>query len=730
MKDLRVYLPVLLLIIVLLLAGCKGFVPSPGTTDEDVTAITGQIKMPLICCDTLSLSEEPNSISRETTCDDESSDWFETPGAIVELKSANKGQCNKVLDTTIADDSGYYLFTDVKPGLYIITAYCPVEDDEGFLLKDVAEKLSGQALDAGIPDCTSTALALVIEKINNCYNDWYQCFGRLSAPKIYNTVETIASDIAKVDIEEIKKHPDFGNVCDDEVYGLVDMICEWSCCIGAGATGGGGGGGNTPSISLEKQVEPECYIPGETEILTYSFTVTNTGNVALSNVTLTDDMLGLDENIGTLTGGNSWNSGDYVIDIDDIDEIYFDDDESIINEATVTGNIGATTVSDTDSVTVEVCADECPELDETLDITVDITDPCDYECVTVDPILVKDSEGNTLFTLEPDYSGYTELSWTSDDVDNNNISFDPVTGEICLDEGDVETDYTISFSYDYECGGETQTATGSVTVNFEDCCPELDETLDITVDITDPCDYECVTVDPILVKDSEGNTLFTLEPDYSGYTELSWTSDDVDNNNISFDPVTGEICLDEGDVETDYTISFSYDYECGGETQTATGSVTVNFEDCCPDPVLDLLEFRIQRPSDGSSFSNWTEMFGFEYSSGEYNPVFDSETYEYNIETGDTSGKPKFGFRVYSCDTLVLEYNWYRGDRCGASWLEDDSSGENPPGWITITEGEVYPESNSENSLCNHGGNILLIKVTTQSGNEEIYEINVNRISS
>jgi len=619
MKDLRVYLPVLLLIIVLLLAGCKGFVPSPGTTDEDVTAITGQIKMPLICCDTLSLSEEPNSISRETTCDDESSDWFETPGAIVELKSANKGQCNKVLDTTIADDSGYYLFTDVKPGLYIITAYCPVEDDEGFLLKDVAEKLSGQALDAGIPDCTSTALALVIEKINNCYNDWYQCFGRLSAPKIYNTVETIASDIAKVDIEEIKKHPDFGNVCDDEVYGLVDMICEWSCCIGAGATGGGGGGGNTPSISLEKQVEPECYIPGETEILTYSFTVTNTGNVALSNVTLTDDMLGLDENIGTLTGGNSWNSGDYVIDIDDIDEIYFDDDESIINEATVTGNIGATTVSDTDSVTVEVCADECPE---------------------------------------------------------------------------------------------------------------LDETLDITVDITDPCDYECVTVDPILVKDSEGNTLFTLEPDYSGYTELSWTSDDVDNNNISFDPVTGEICLDEGDVETDYTISFSYDYECGGETQTATGSVTVNFEDCCPDPVLDLLEFRIQRPSDGSSFSNWTEMFGFEYSSGEYNPVFDSETYEYNIETGDTSGKPKFGFRVYSCDTLVLEYNWYRGDRCGASWLEDDSSGENPPGWITITEGEVYPESNSENSLCNHGGNILLIKVTTQSGNEEIYEINVNRISS
>jgi len=240
MKDLRVFLPVLLLILIVsLLTGCSGFVPSPGTTDEDVTTISGQIKMPLTCCDTL--SEQAEGISRETTCD-ESEFWEVTPGAIVELKSAEKGKCNKVLDTTIANDTGYYSFEDVQPGLYIITAYCPVEGDEGFLVKDVAEKISGQALDAGIPDCTSTGLALVIEKINNCYNDWYQCFNKWTA--IYRTVETIAEDVGTVDITAIMDHDDFGDYCNDDIYGLVDMICEWSCCVGPGTGGGGGGGGN------------------------------------------------------------------------------------------------------------------------------------------------------------------------------------------------------------------------------------------------------------------------------------------------------------------------------------------------------------------------------------------------------------------------------------------------------------------------------------------------------
>jgi len=336
MKDLRVFLPLFLLILILfLLNGCSGFVPSPGTTDEDVTTISGQIKMPLICCDTL--SETAESISRETTCD-ESEFWEVTPGAIVELKSAEKGKCNKVIDETTADDNGYYLFTDVKPGLYIITAKCPVEGNEGFLLKDVAEKISGQALDAGVPDCTSTALALVIEKINNCYNDWYQCFGKYTA--IYKKVEAIADAVGKVDIQNILNQyqtienidtlaaaagitdvqpilDDFGDVCDPDIYGLVDMICEWNCCLAPGTTGGGngdeeeditydltmlvspeGGGSTTPSVGGSPHTYNEGTVVDISAIAADGYDFVNwTGDVADSNSSSTTVTMDADKTV-------------------------------------------------------------------------------------------------------------------------------------------------------------------------------------------------------------------------------------------------------------------------------------------------------------------------------------------------------------------------------------------------------------------------------------------------
>jgi uncharacterized repeat protein (TIGR02543 family) len=143
----------------------------------------------------------------------------------------------------------------VQPGLYIITVYCSEESKKGFFLKDVAEKLHGVALDAGIPDCTSTALALVIEKVNNCYNDWYHCYNKLT--KIYKLVETIAKDVGKVDIAAIMSHNSFGDYCDDVYDDLVDLVCDFGCCASPGTTGGGGGGGPTPGPGPGP--EPDCY---------------------------------------------------------------------------------------------------------------------------------------------------------------------------------------------------------------------------------------------------------------------------------------------------------------------------------------------------------------------------------------------------------------------------------------------------------------------------------------
>lgn len=241
MKNSRIFLILTILTIsILFFAGCKGVVPpSPGTT-EDVTVISGKIKMPLNCC-------SPEGGKLEGVSDkecDEAEFWSLVPNAVVELRSAERSKCKTVLATTFTDKDGNYVFDEVKPGLYIITAYCPVEGKNGFFLKDVAEKIKGEALDAGNPDCTSTALALVIEKINNCYNDWYQCYNRLT--KIYKLVEEIAKDVGKVDINAIMNHDRFGDYCDNIDDDLVDLVCAFGCCASPGETGGGGGGGPTP----------------------------------------------------------------------------------------------------------------------------------------------------------------------------------------------------------------------------------------------------------------------------------------------------------------------------------------------------------------------------------------------------------------------------------------------------------------------------------------------------
>ena len=258
MKKSRIFLTIITLTLVLLVfTGCKGVVPpSPGAT-EDVTVISGRIKMPLTCC--APLEGMPKDDGSNNDCD-EVEFWPLIPNAVVELKSAAKGKCKTVLATTLTDEDGNYVFEDVKPGLYIITAYCPEEGNNGFFLKDVAEKFHGVALDAGIPDCTSTALALVIEKVNNCYNDWYQCYHKRTA--IYKLIETIAKDVGKVDIAAIMNHDRFGDYCDDVYVDLVDLICDFGCCdISPGTTGGGGStpdpceGHTAPyDVALDEQV--------------------------------------------------------------------------------------------------------------------------------------------------------------------------------------------------------------------------------------------------------------------------------------------------------------------------------------------------------------------------------------------------------------------------------------------------------------------------------------------
>jgi len=117
-----------------------------------------------------------------------------------------------------------------------------------------------------------------------------------------------------------------------------------------------------PSIQLVKEgVELDGdQTPEVGEIIQYTFTVTNTGNVTLENVTITEDdfdlpgtILSSPENVGSLDPGESAVvTVDYVLSQDDLDYMFLTPDVDIFNQATASGDFGETTVTSTDDATV------------------------------------------------------------------------------------------------------------------------------------------------------------------------------------------------------------------------------------------------------------------------------------------------------------------------------------------------------------------------------------------
>ena len=354
------------------------------------------------------------------------------------------------------------------------------------------------------------------------------------------------------------------------------------------------------------------------------------------------------------------------------------------------------------------------------------TDPCDGNVKPViDSVLIDGNLVSVLDTIKVVIGvPYVVTVNASDDgirydltysATANDIPVGAVASNVITITPLVAGTFTI---YLYVNDGCATTPWGPVTVKI---CPPLKE-LVLTIDDADGtvCSEDCVTISKVTVKYDDA----TPDLEITDLTDahLDWTVP----SGVSFDEATGEVCLDGGSLDTLYTINVDYTDDC---EETAQGSVGVTFEDCCPVAVLDDLEFRVKLPSNGSDFEDWTDMFGYLT-----NPDFDSNTFYYEITT-NTSGAPKFGFRTTGCDTLSLEYNWYRGESCTGKWLTGEYDAapnplDDPPSWRSIESAGIYPELDSENSLCNHGGNILKIKVTTISGDENIYTIVINRVVS
>ena len=101
-----------------------------------------------------------------------------------------------------------------------------------------------------------------------------------------------------------------------------------------------------PEIDITKRAQESSYSSAGT-IIHYTLVVTNTGNVTLSGIIVTDPLTGLDQNIGSLApGASSTMTETYTVTLADLNSGQID------NTATATGTYAGDTYTDQASVTV------------------------------------------------------------------------------------------------------------------------------------------------------------------------------------------------------------------------------------------------------------------------------------------------------------------------------------------------------------------------------------------
>ena len=703
----RTILPIILIsALLILLTGCAGVTPDDDSPGYTPGTISGIIAAP--CCDQNSVeAAEGDTTSPEYWCSFCRETWNLQKGIEVVLTYGEDE-----VATTTTNDKGEFTFTNVDPGKnYVITAYCPEFDDNRPLVKDVAlELIEGGSFDTKVTDLVSTSLGLVV--------DFLVTYTELT-PEDIELDEVIAANPDFIGFPKFKTLvrtvrivlESCGNVdTDEDVQDALCLAAEEVGRIVLPDLDLGCAPGFTPATP-----NPNPPPPPPPPIITYVLT------------TAADPAAG-----GSVSGAGTYNSGTVVPVIMASPTVgwtftgWSGDLTGTTNPTSITMNSNKNVVAH--FTEEDLCADNAKPV--ITDVTLggeSIFDPDPAQVPEITLVAGKTYVFCVYATDDDILSQELTYSLTMDD--GTNPPFDiPIgtnsDGFICYTAeplfGDVGT-YEVTVNVDDGC---EITSWGPVTVIV---CQPIDQVVLAAGDDDTICVGETVALGDLIgsVKTYANSVLQETITDPCD-PRLAFSFTDTDGA-VSFDlpncEVTG-ITAGTVDITVVYTPGAE---ECGAEPVPGDAAVTVTVEDCCLDPILDLLEFRVKLPSNGSGFENWTGMFGYLT-----NPSFDSNRFDYDITTGE-SGSPKFGFRATGCDTLTLEYNWYRGDSCTADWLtgEVDVSPDpldDPPSWRPIVTTGIYPELNSENSLCNQGGNILKIKVTTTLGHEEIYTININRV--
>ncbi len=375
----------------------------------------------------------------------------------------------------------------------------------------------------------------------------------------------------------------------------------------------------TPSVAIDKDadVEGDCAdVVGE--LITYTITVDNDGELALTNVVLEDDFEGAGNVTLTVTGdtnlntildvGEVWLSGDTGDDgIMGVDETWtytyvrevtqeiIDDngvDGTLDNTATVNADSVSDSVSDFDDASVDVCQYPTLDIDKEADVEGDCADVVG-ELITYTVTL--DNIGNVSLenvVLEDDFEGGGNVTLTVTGDTNLNTILD--VGEVWLsgdtgDDGIMGVDETWTYSYVravtqemIDDNGVDGTLDNTATANADavtsgEAADEVsdDASVDVcqypTLDIDKEADVEgdCADVVGELITytvtlDNIGNVSLenvVLEDDFEGGGNVTLTVTGDTNLNTILD--VGEVWLsgdtgDDGIMGVDETWTYSY----------------------------------------------------------------------------------------------------------------------------------------------------------------------------
>jgi LPXTG-site transpeptidase (sortase) family protein len=317
-----------------------------------------------------------------------------------------------------------------------------------------------------------------------------------------------------------------------------------------------------PSIELLKTGSIDMGSNGRVdagETIEYVFTITNTGNVTLTNITLSDsdeDVIITGGPIATLVPGASNNhtfSGSYTLTQDDIDA------GTYTNTATVTGETPTGgTVTDEDDDTQDLGADRSIQLEKVGTLNMDVVPPNDhadpgdtitYEFtitnignVTLTDVTVTDStadvtlDGSIIASLAPgeeDDSTYTATyTITQDDVDLGTFTNEadvtakaPTSEEVTDSDDDVQNLGDVPNIGLRKRVSETPTEDpenpGNWLVTFELLVRNLGNVTLTGIQVTDDLAAAFPAEDATFTVESLASDDLTVNPAYDGVLDLN-----------------------------------------------------------------------------------------------------------------------------------------------------------------------------------------------------------------